>query len=86
MQPHPDRPPAARMAAMPILFARYVAGQIEEPFWDQFMQVLDANDTPPEERLALAAFFSDAFASLGPNVNIPKFDEVRALLADVSQP
>ena len=72
------------MTAMPALFARYVAGQIDEPFWDQFMQVLDANDTPPADRLALAAFFSDAFADLGADVQIPPFAEVQELLSEVA--
>lgn len=82
MHPLSDRPAAAHMTAMPLLFARYVAGQIDEPFWDQFMQVLDANGTPPDERLALAAFFNDAFAELEPtDVKIPAFSEVQDVLA-----
>ena len=72
---------------MPLLFARYVAGQIEDPFWDQFMQVLDANDTPPAERLALAAFLNDAFFDLGPDtITMPKSEELRDLLAEVVTP
>lgn len=72
---------------MPILFARYVAGQIDDPFWDQFMQVLDANETPPAERMALAAFLSDAFFDLGPDtVKMPRSEEMRELLAEVITP
>ena len=84
MQPHPDRQPAARMTAMPLLFARYVAGQIEDPFWHRFMQILDANETPAEERLALATFFHDAFAELEhQDVKIPRSEEVREILTAV---
>ena len=79
--------PAAPLAPMPSLFARYVAGQIADPFWDQFMQVLDANDTPPAERLALAAFLNDAFFELGlDTIKMPQSDEVKELLAEVITP
>ena len=72
---------------MPILFARYVAGQIDDPFWDQFMQVLDANETPPAERLALAAFLNDAFFDLGPDtVKMPQAKEINELWAEVVMP
>ena len=72
---------------MPLLFARYVAGQIADPFWDQFMQVLDANETPPAERLALVAFLNDAFFDLGPDsVKMPQTEEMKALLAEVVTP
>lgn len=72
---------------MPILFARYVAGQIDDPFWDQFMQVLDANETPPAERMALAAFLNDAFFDLGPDaVKMPRSEEMKELLAEVITP
>lgn len=91
MHPHPDRqpvrPPSHGLTAMPLLFARYVAGQIDDPFWDQFMQVLDANDTPPDERLALAAFFNDAFAELEPSaVKLPRHGEVEELLREIRTP
>ncbi len=79
--------PAAPLAPMPSLFARYVAGQIADPFWDRFMQVLDANDTPPAERLALAAFLNDAFFELGlDTIKMPQSDEVKELLAEVITP
>ena len=88
MPMHPDRspmrPPSAGLTAMPLLFARYVAGQIADPFWDQFMNVLDANGTPAEERVALAAFFNDAFAELGPDgVKMPVEAEVKELIEEV---
>ncbi len=79
--------PAAPLAPMPSLFARYVAGQIADPFWDRFMKVLDANDTPPAERLALAAFLNDAFFELGlDTIKMPQSDEVKELLAEVITP
>lgn len=84
MTPHPDRQPTARMAAMPWLFARYVAGQIDDPFWDRFMQALDTNETPVEARLALAAFFNDAFAELEPG-GVPAAEEVRELMNEVAR-
>ncbi len=79
--------PAAPLAPMHSLFARYVAGQIADPFWDRFMKVLDANDTPPAERLALAAFLDDAFFDLGlDTIKMPHTHEVKELLAEVITP
>lgn len=87
MQPQTTFRPATPMAPMPLLFARYVAGQIDDPFWDRFMQVLDANDTPPAERLALAAFLNDAFFDLGLDIiKMPESGEVKDLLAEVITP
>ena len=87
MKPQASFRPAQPLAPMPILFARYVAGQIDDPFWDQFMQVLDANETPPAERMALAAFLNDAFFDLGPDsVKMPRSEEMRELLAEVITP
>ena len=87
MQPHPDRPPVARLSPMPLLFARYVAGQITDPFWRRCMQILDDTATPKDERLALAAFLNDAFAELSPDaVEMPKTGEVKDLLADARPP
>lgn len=88
MHVHPDRPPvrppSVGLTAMPLLFARYVAGQIDDPFWDQFMSVLDANGTPAEERVALATFFNDAVAELGPDgVKMPVEAEVKELIEEV---
>lgn len=84
MQTNVDRHPVSRLPAMPQLFVRYVAGQIEDPFWDQFMQVLDANETSPEERLALAAFFNDAFSELEPDtVKASAHAEIHEMLAEV---
>lgn len=81
---HTHRTRTARVAPMSLLFARYVAGQIEDSFWDQFMQVLDANDTPPQDRLAFAAFFNDAVSVMEPGaVKPPHSQELADLLADV---
>ncbi len=85
MQSHALFRPATPLTPMPLLFVRYVAGQIDDPFWDQFMQVLDANDTPPAERLALAAFLSDAFFDLGFDT-MPESKEMKKLLAEVITP
>lgn len=72
---------------MPMLFARYVAGQIDDPFWDQVMQVLDVTETPPSDRMALAAFLSDAFSDLEPDaIKMPGTEEMVDLLADVAPP
>lgn len=87
MQSHASFRPVMPLAPMPVLFARYVAGQIDDPFWDRFMQVLDANDTPPAERLALAAFLNDAFFDLGlDTMTMPESNEVKKLLAEVITP
>lgn len=84
MSPNADRHPVQRLSAMPHLFARYVAGQIDDPFWDQFMQVLDDNETSPEERLALAAFFNDAFSELEPDtVKASASVEVHEILEEI---
>lgn len=66
------------VTAMSLLFARYVAGQIADPAWNQIMAILDAEDTSMDERVALANFISDAFQDLGPDdVKVPLSDEVR---------
>ena len=41
------------------LFARYIAGEIEEPLWKRFLSALDAIETRPRERMALIAFMHD---------------------------
>lgn len=41
------------------LFARYIAGEIEEPLWKKFLSALDAIETCPLERMALIAFMHD---------------------------
>ena len=51
------------------------------------MEVLDANDTPPAERLALAAFLNDAFFDLGlDTTTMPESTIVKELLAEVITP
>jgi len=41
-----------------LLFERYIAGQIEDPLWNRFMQALDRNEST--DRMALATFLVDA--------------------------
>ena len=47
------------------LFARYLAGQIEESVWKRFLSVLESFESNPSERSALIAFFDDIFAGTG---------------------
>lgn len=66
------------VTAMSLLFARYVAGQIDDPAWTQIMAILDAEETSAEERVALVSFISDACQDLGPEeVKVPRTEEVR---------
>jgi hypothetical protein len=51
------------------------------------MHVLDVNETPPSNRMALAAFLSDAFSDLEPDaIKMPGTEEMVDLLADVAPP
>lgn len=45
------------------LFARYIAGEIDEPLWKRFLSALDAIETKPLERKALIAFMYDVLTS-----------------------
>lgn len=81
MQGQPQVQNAAQTNAMSLLFARYVAGQIEDTSWNQCMQILDANDTSPEERLALAAYFNDAFSEQ--ESIVPKTRDLQAFLMEI---
>ncbi len=68
----------SKVTAMSLLFARYVAGQITDSAWDEIMDLLDAEETTMEERVALANFISDAWQDLGPDeVKVPGIEEVR---------
>lgn len=72
---------ALQLSTLPFLFRRYVAGQITQTSWEQFMQLFDAETITTEERVALAAFFSDALAEqASQEVKWPKLDEVEELL------
>jgi hypothetical protein len=68
---------------MPLLFARYVAGQISEKTWQAFTEVMDAIEAS-EERVALAAFLDDAIADLGTDaIKLPKQAEVESVVKSV---
>jgi hypothetical protein len=74
----------ARLSAtrMPLLFARYVAGQITEASWRAFSDVIDALDASSEERIALMAFFNDAIEDLGVDaVKLPRPKEAETVVA-----
>lgn len=64
------------------LFARYLAGQIEESVWKRFLSALDSFESNPSERSALIAFFDDILVGTGghtaPQLNRLLADAVRA--------
>lgn len=65
------------VSAHSLLFARYLAGQIPDAAWQQIMNILDAEGTSMEERVALASFLSDACGEVGPeSVKVPRLEEV----------
>lgn len=75
----PFRPTAAQL-----LFLRYISGQIAEVSWRQFTQVFDEAGATPQERDALAQFYSDALKEFGPeSVSVPKLGEVEDLLVQM---
>ena len=47
------------------LFARYLAGQIDESVWMRFMSVLESFESHPLERSAFIAFFDDILRGTG---------------------
>ncbi len=47
-------------APLRTLFARYLAGEIEESLWSSIMSALDARETSHAERMALVTFLNDA--------------------------
>ena len=51
------------MGLLSRLFARYIAGEIDEPLWKKFLSALDANETKPSERMALISFMYDVLTS-----------------------
>lgn len=72
---------ALQLSALPFLFRRYVAGQITQTSWEQFMHLFDAETITPDERIGLAAFFRDALAEMEPEeVEWPVVSEVEELL------
>lgn len=67
---------------MPVLFARYIAGQISEKAWRAFSDVIDSLDATLDERAALADFFNDAIEDLGLDaVKLPQQKEAEAMVA-----
>ena len=78
----PSARPVARRAssALPLLFARYVAGHIAQAQWDDFARAFDAVDASADERAAFAAFYLET-TSAGDEVALPNPDELGGLLA-----
>lgn len=73
--------PARRASsALPLLFARYVAGHIAQAQWDDFASAFDEADASADERAAFAAFYLES-TSAGEDVKLPKPDELEDLLA-----
>ncbi len=69
------------LSALSLLFARYVAGHINEAAWQQLTHVFDAGVGSLDERDAFAYFISDACNDLGPDaLKVPRLDEVEAML------
>ena len=69
-----------QLSALPFLFRRYIAGQIQQTSWEQFMHLFDAEAITTDERVALAAFFCDALAEMEPDdVHWPAINEVDEL-------
>jgi len=59
------------------LFARYLAGQIEESVWKRFMSALESFESSPSERSALITFFDDTFVGTGKRTT-PHFNRLLA--------
>lgn len=73
---------ATSSTVLPLLLARYVAGQITDLVWTQIMSIFDEGDAATrQERTALAAFLCDALDDLGPQaLKMPPATEVQDLL------
>lgn len=72
---------ARSLSALSLLFARYVAGQINDSNWERIMRVFDTGEASPDERVAFANFISDVCIELGPEaVNVPQPEEVDEML------
>jgi hypothetical protein len=71
-----------RGSALAKLFTYYVSGQISEAEWKQLSRLLDARNTTPEEREALATFYTDLLRDRAPaELRIPRPKEFRDLIA-----
>ena len=68
--------------ALPLLFARYVAGQIAQAQWDAFADAFDEADASADERAAFAHFYLEA-SSTDEEIKLPRAGEVEDLLAAV---
>lgn len=74
-------------AASPLfsLLAHYVSGGIDQPVWDRFMGILDADSVSTTERLAYARFMHDALIDQrGSFPELPVDDEMKGLLSELS--
>ncbi len=60
------------------LFARYLAGQIEESVWKRFLSTLESFESNPSERSALIAFFDDVLVGSGDRTSL----QLNRLLAE----
>ncbi|HLT47388.1 MAG TPA: hypothetical protein VK002_09185 [Rubricoccaceae bacterium] len=76
----PSAPVARRAPALPLLLARYIAGEVAEAQLFGLTDLFDAADVSAEERTAFARFYLDALAEDG-DVRLPKAEELTALLA-----
>ena len=58
--------------AMTDLLTKYVAGEIQDGPWSQFMELIDGDAISSTERHAIAVFYADAISDLGAeNVMFP---------------
>ncbi len=49
------------------LFARYLAGQIDESVWNRFLRTLESYESNPSERSAMIAFVDDVLVGATQN-------------------
>ena len=57
------------------LFARYLAGQIEEPLWKKFISALESFESNPLERSAFIAFFEDSLTGVSDR-SVPRLNRL----------
>jgi hypothetical protein len=83
MHTPPQMTPAVAPSALSTLLTRYVAGQIGDTTWERFMEIFDTGEATQQERLALAAFYSDALEEMGVRaIKVPVLEELQELLAE----
>ena len=79
--------PFSSPTPLSLLLKRYMSGQIADPSWNKLMSVFDDEGVTWSERMALAGFLNDVLEDPQRlNVNIPKLDEVQALLSATRMP